>query len=134
MGSQTLQSRLCVVCTFFSDEVDSNFEVGFWRQDVNDYVWADGSSSISQFTASMWMKNSGVYPFTLFSFGTVAIKIQFYMQSADRTNLCFWENSYRLCRYVSFSYHVDVLLPNFPLPRRNTPKFLVFLCDTNLET
>lgn len=113
--------------------MDSNFEVDFWRQDVNDYVWADGSSSISQFTASMWIKNSSVYPFTLFSFGTLPIKIQFYMQSEDRTNLCIWLNSNRHCRYVSFSYHVYLLSPNL-LPRGNTPKFLVFLCDTNLET
>ena len=113
--------------------MDSNFEVNFWRQDVNDYVWADGSSSISQFTASMWIKNSGVYPFTLFSFGTVPIKIQFYMQSSDRTNLCIWENSYRRCRYVSFSYHVDLLSPNLLLPRGNTTNVLLFCATRTLK-
>lgn len=33
------------------------------------------------------------------------------MQSEDRTNLCIWDDTYRLCRYVSFTYYVDLLPP-----------------------
>lgn len=113
--------------------MDSNFEFDFWRPDVTDYAWADGSSSISQFTASMWINNAGIYPFTLFSFGAVPIKMQFYMHSQDSSYLCIWQNSYKLCRYVSFPYHVDLLSPILLLPSGNTPKFLVFLFDSNLE-
>ena len=112
---------LCFVCTI-SDEVDSNFELDFWRQDVNDYVWADSSSSVSQFTASMWIKISGIYPFTLFSFGTVPIKIQFYMQSDQEADLCFWVDSHRLLRYVSFPYYVDRLSEDLLLPGGGRPK------------
>ena len=116
MGSWTL---LCL--HFFSDEADLNFELDFWRQDISDYVWADGSSSISRFTASMWIKISGSYPFTLFSFGSAHVKIQFYIQSDDRTNLCIWDDSNRLCRYVNFPFCVDRLSPVLLLPGENSP-------------
>lgn len=103
-----------LISFFLSDEVDSNFELDFWRQDGSDYVWSDGSSSISQFTASMWIKISGFYPFTLFSFGSVSIKIQFYVYNRYEQNLCFWQDSSSLCRYVNFLYCVDRLSPGSP--------------------
>jgi len=91
------------------DEMDSNFELNFWRLDVSDYVWVDGSSSISQFTASMWIKISGSYPFTLFSFGSVAVMIHFYIERSDRTHLCIWDGSNRLCSLITLtqSYLTD---------------------------
>lgn len=103
-SSQSLQYQLIcfLFCNFLLDQADSSFDLQFWRQDVNDYLWSDWSSPISQFTASMWVKTSN-YPFTLFSFGDDSVKIQFHIEHSTYEELCIWTGPNPSCRYVYYA-------------------------------
>ncbi|KAL9958724.1 hypothetical protein ACROYT_G035777 [Oculina patagonica] len=82
------------------DQGGSNFELHFWRQDVNDYAWSEWTSAITQYTASIWIKTTS-YPFTLFTFGSVSIQSQFVMDSAHSARLCFWIDPTLYCGHIS---------------------------------